>query len=89
MNFIKDVIISFIIAIIAILAICGLCSILNKPNYSSSVEERKEVKLLITTNDSIKLKVEHLDSVKNAKVIEVISLDNDSTVKLFYELVSE
>lgn len=40
-------------------------------------------------NDSIKLKVEHLDSIKNAKVIEVRSLDNDSSLKLFYKLVSE
>ena len=40
-------------------------------------------------NDSIKIKIEKLDSAKNAKVIEVQTLDNDSTLKLFYELVSE
>lgn len=44
---------------------------------------------IIKVNDSIKIKVEHLDSIKNAKVIEVQTLDNDSTLKLFYELVSE
>ena len=44
---------------------------------------------IIKVNDSIKIKVEHLDSVKNAKVIDVQTLDNDSTLKLFYELVSE
>ena len=44
---------------------------------------------IIRVNDSIKIKVEHLDSIKNAKVIEVQTLDNDSTLKLFYELVSE
>ena len=44
---------------------------------------------IIKVNDSIKIKVEHLDSVKNAKVIEVQTLDNDSTLKLFYKLVSE
>ena len=38
-------------------------------------------------NDSLKLKVNNLDSIKNAKVIEVQKLDNDSTVKLFYELI--
>ena len=38
-------------------------------------------------NDSFKLKVNNLDSIKNAKVIEVQKLDNDSTVKLFYELI--
>ena len=44
---------------------------------------------IIKVNDSIKIKVEHLDSIKNAKVIEVKTLDNDSTLKLFYKLVSE
>ena len=29
----------------------------------------------------------HNDSIKNAKVIEVKTLDNDSTVKLFYQLI--
>lgn len=38
-------------------------------------------------NDSLKLKVNNLDSIKNAKVIEVQKLDNDSTVKLFYKLI--
>ena len=42
---------------------------------------------IIKVNDSIKIKVEHLDSIKNAKVIEVKSLDNDSTLKLFYQLI--
>ena len=44
---------------------------------------------IVKVNDSIKIKVEHLDSIKNAKVIEVQTLDNDSTLKLFYKLVSE
>ena len=38
-------------------------------------------------NDSLKIKVDNLDSIKNAKVIEVKTLDNDSTVKLFYKLI--
>ena len=44
---------------------------------------------IIKVNDSIKIKVEYLDSIKNAKIIEVQTLDNDSTLKLFYKLVSE
>ncbi len=44
---------------------------------------------IIKVNDSIKIKIEHLDSIKNAKVIEVQTLDNNSTLKLFYKLVSE
>lgn len=38
-------------------------------------------------NDSLKIKVNNLDSIKNAKVIEVKTLDNDSTIKLFYQLI--
>lgn len=38
-------------------------------------------------NDSLKIKVDNLDSIKNAKVIEVKALDNDNTIKLFYQLI--
>ena len=66
-------------------------------NYSKKIinneEDIKEnitiTDSIIKVNDSIKIKVEHLDSIKNAKVIEVQTLDNDSTLKLFYKLVSE
>ena len=66
-------------------------------NYSKKIinnEENIKENVIVTdsiikVNDSIKIKVEHLDSIKNAKVIEVQTLDNDSTLKLFYKLVSE
>ena len=38
-------------------------------------------------NDSLKIEVNNLDSIKNAKVIEVKTLNNDSTIKLFYKLI--
>lgn len=38
-------------------------------------------------NDSLRIEVDNLDSIKNAKVIEVKALDNDSTIKLFYKLI--
>lgn len=46
----------------------------------SSVEIQKH-------NDSLRIEVNNLDSIKNAKVIEVKTLDNDSTIKLFYKLI--
>ena len=52
-------------------------------------EDYTKIDSLSQVNDSIKIKIEKLDSAKNAKVIEVQTLDNDSTLKLFYELVSE
>ena len=56
---------------------------------STPVEDRTLIDSISTVNDSIKIKVNKLDSIKDAKIIEVISLDNDSTVKLFYKLVKE
>jgi hypothetical protein len=53
------------------------------------VEKSNTIDSLSVVNDSIKVKVELLDSIKNAKVIEVSTLDNDSTAKLFYKLVRE
>ena len=38
-------------------------------------------------NDSLRIEVDNLDSIKNAKVIEIKTLDNDSTVNLFYNLI--
>ena len=59
-------------------------------NNEDTVKENVTISdSIIKVNDSIKIKVEHLDSIKNAKVIEVQTLDNDSTLKLFYKLVSE
>ena len=55
---------------------------ISKENYTN-------IDSISQVNDSIKIKIEKLDSAKNAKVIEVQTLDNDSTLKLFYELVSE
>ena len=43
----------------------------------------------IKTNDSIKLEIENINKIKDAEVIEISSLDNESTVKLFYKLVKE
>ena len=57
--------------------------------HNIPVERNSIIDSLTTINDSIKIKVEKLDSIKDAKVIEVSTLDNDSTLKLFYELVSE
>lgn len=49
----------------------------------------EKIDSLTKVNDSIKIKIEKLDSIKDAKIIEVSTLDNDSTLKLFYRLVSE
>lgn len=64
------------------------CTNKRKDNSSSPVGEIVKVDSLIKVNDSLKLEVKQLDSIKDAKVIEVKSLDNDSTARLFYQLIS-
>lgn len=67
--------------------VIGRCT--KQDNSSRPVEEIVKADSIIKVNDSIKIKVEQLDSIKDAKIIEVQTLDNDSTLKLFYELISK
>ena len=76
----KGVAMFFVFGISAI-AIISLID--NKKTYTV-VEQNVEIQ---KHNDSLKIEVDNLDSIKNAKVIEVKTLDNDSTVKLFYKLI--
>ena len=83
-NFIKEIIkgaLMFFVFGIVIIAIMSLID--NKKTYTV-VEQNVEIQ---KHNDSLRIEVDNLDSIKNAKVIEVKTLDNDSTVKLFYQLI--
>lgn len=79
-EFIKGALMFFVFGII-IIAIMSLID--NKKTYTV-VEQNVEIQ---KHNDSLRIEVDNLDSIKNAKVIEVKTLDNDSTVKLFYKLI--
>lgn len=77
---------------LAVLAFCAgfvVAMIKYQKPATTPIENVNVIDSLTAVNDSIKIKVEKLDSIKDAKVIEVSTLDNDSTLKLFYELVSE
>ena len=83
-NLIKEIIkgaAMFFVFGISIIAIMSLID--NKKTYTV-VEQNVEIQ---KHNDSLRIEVDNLDSIKNAKVIEVKTLDNDSTVKLFYQLI--
>ena len=54
----------------------------------TSPVRRNEINELLITRDSLINEINELDSIKNEKIIEIYNLDNDSTVKLFYKLVS-
>ena len=83
-DFIKEIIkgaLMFFVFGIVIIAIMSLID--NKKTYTV-IEQNIEIQ---KHNDSLRIEVDNLDSIKNAKVIEVQTLDNDSTVKLFYQLI--
>lgn len=85
----KLTIINIVLIIFVIgLVFGGLIGHYGSRQISSPIEKSK-IDSLIVQRDSIKLKVENLDSIKDAKVIEVSTLNNDSTLTLFYKLVSE
>lgn len=79
-----EMLMSFIVGAVIGITVFDGCTKNNTP-----VENNTIIDSLKTVNDSIKIKVEKLDSIKDAKVIEVSTLDNDSTLRLFYKLVSE
>ena len=75
--------ITFVVLVIALCISIAIYDYNRKKNNNiieTDVELQKH-------NDSLKIEVDNLDSIKNAKVIEVKTLDNDSTVKLFYQLI--
>lgn len=80
----------FIIAFFAGLIVgIVLAYTIGKPTEIRPVEGNDRVDSLTKANDSIKIVVTNLDSIKNAKIIEVQTLDNDSTIKLFYQLIGK
>lgn len=79
----KGCVILFVFVFVLIASII-IGSYYHRKNNNNIIEPNVEIH---KHNDSLKIKVDNLDSIKNAKVIEVKTLDNDSTVKLFYQLI--
>lgn len=81
----KTLIVCFLIG-----AVVGLIlHFIYKPSSTTPPVESNTIDSIIKKNDKLIIEVEHLDSIKDAKVIEVKSLDNDSTLKLFYQLIGK
>lgn len=59
-------------------------------SYNERIDNNKHIiDSIKIVNKEYKNKLNKLDSIKNAEIIEVKTLDNDSTVKLFYRLIRE
>lgn len=75
--------------IVGLISTIIICIIITKTYYNSKIDNNIVISDIEIQkhNDSLKIKVDNLDSIKNAKVIKVKALDNDSTIKLFYQLI--
>ena len=75
----------FIVIIFIVVIICGKC----ENTHESTTTQHINVDSLLNTNDSIKVVITYIDSVKNEEIQQVLKLDNDSTLELFKQLVRE
>lgn len=82
-----------VIAIIILLIIITLTIVYYclsfKTTPTTSPVERRKIDSITKDNNKLIIEVKHLDSIKNAKSIEIKNLDNDSTLKLFYQLIGK
>lgn len=91
MNEINEIIERVVPLIITLIVILFLGYCINTcVSYNKIINDKdKSVDSIKTINNEYKRKLNKLDSIKNAEIIEVKTLDNDSTVKLFYRLIRE
>lgn len=85
-----DIVVGFFIFIAIICCIFGFIKscIFHKDKNDIQIEDT-EIDSLNKDNNNLIIEVEHLDSIKNDKINKVKSLDNDSTLKLFYKLIGK
>lgn len=82
--------VNLLFVILILITIGCLIDICTKDRKTtSSPVERYKIDSIDRENNKLIIEVEHLDSIKDAKVIEVKSLDNDSTLRLFYQLIGK
>ena len=77
-------VIIFVASIFSILI--GLC-IDHYSNTNNQVKENNKLDSITKVNKTLIIEVNNLDSLKNAEIIKIKELDNDSTIKLFYKLI--
>ena len=64
-----------------------ICLCIDHYINSNQVKENNKVDSITKVNKTLIIEVNSLDSIKNAEIIKIKELDNDSTVKLFYKLI--
>ena len=72
-----------IVCTIIVLAVTNHCDNKQIKKDNTTIEKTNY------SNDSIRIELKHIDKDKNEKIIEVKGLNNDSTYKLFKQLIAE
>ena len=85
----ENTIVTIVFTIFIILAFAILERMYHNSTNSVIVHEDPIVDSIKKENEKLIIEVNNLDSIKNAKLIEIKTLDNDSTIKLFYELIRQ
>ena len=82
----------YLLCLISTLIIISLAITIVYDKYvnrnSSPVEEIDKIDSIKFENNKLTTEINILDSIKNNKVNDVTKLNNDSTIKLFYQLIS-
>lgn len=82
----------YLLCLISTLIIICLAIVIVYDKYinhnNSPVEEIHKIDSVKFENSKLTTEINILDSIKNNKVNDVTKLNNDSTIKLFYELIS-
>ena len=79
----------FIIGICIGLMLIGIFSIIRSCENKLIRKDNTTIEKTNYSNDSIRIELKHIDKDKNEKIIEVKGLNNDSTYKLFKQLIAE
>ena len=77
-----------LLVILFIFIVCAIIMHFKTSTTTSSVENTR-IDSITKENNKLIIEIKYLDSIKNEKVIEVKSLDNDSTLRLFYQLIGK
>lgn len=64
-------------------------SVVNTCENKQTRKDNTTIEKTNYSNDSIRIELKHIDKDKNEKIIEVKGLNNDSTYKLFKQLIAE
>lgn len=82
-TFITNVFLTLCIAFV----ICGIILTCTNNKKTSTPVEDIVIDSIKYENNKITIEINNLESIKNAEIIEIKNLNNDSTLKLFYELI--